>query len=70
LPVPSPGDAPWLPDYFPYPARASVRVREIRGGGAQVGGAEVIVADQLELTLVRLVRNHAAIAGRLTDGLA
>jgi hypothetical protein len=42
----------------------------IRGGGAEVSGAQVVVADQLELALVRPVRTHAAIAGRLTDRLA
>jgi hypothetical protein len=43
---------------------------EIRGGGPQVGGSQVVVADELELALIGLVRAHLAIAGRLADGPA
>jgi hypothetical protein len=56
--------------YFPDPSGIGVRVGGIRAEGAEVSGAQVVVADHLELVLVRLVRTHAAIAGRLTDGLA
>ncbi len=65
----SPGVAPALRGYFPYPSGTGVRVAGIRGGRAQVSGAQIIVADQLELALIRLVRTHAAVAG-LADGLA
>jgi hypothetical protein len=34
------------------------------GGRAEVGRAEVVVADQLELAVFGLVRIHAPIAGR------
>jgi hypothetical protein len=40
----------------------------MRAERAKVAGPEVVVADQLELILLRLVRAHAA--GRLADGLA
>jgi hypothetical protein len=70
LSLPSPGVAPTLPGYFPDPSGTGVRVSEIPGGGPEVSRAEVVVADQFELALVRLVRTHAAIAGRLRDGLA
>lgn len=66
----SPGVAPALRGYFPYPSGTGVRVAGIRGGRAQVSGAQVVVADQLELALIRLVRTHAAVAGRPADGLA
>jgi hypothetical protein len=56
--------------YFPDPSGTGVRVVGIRAEGAKVSGAQVVVADQLELALVRLVRTGAAIAGRLPDGLA
>src|ERR1700751_2413410 len=59
-----------VPGYFPYPSGIGVRVGGIRAEGAEVSGAQVVVAVQLELVLVRLVRTHAASAGRLTDGLA
>jgi hypothetical protein len=42
------------------------------GGRAEIDVAQVVVADQLELTLVGfvgLVGTHAATADRLTDGL-
>jgi hypothetical protein len=65
----SPGVAPALPGYFPYPSGTGVRVTGIRGGGAQVSGAQVVVADQLELAVVGLAGTRAAIAGRLTDAL-
>ena len=67
--LPSPGVAPALPGYLPDLSGVGVRVGGVRGGGAEVSRAEVVIADQLELALVRLVRTHAAIAGRLTDGL-
>jgi hypothetical protein len=68
--MPSPGIAPAPLGYFPDSPGTGVRVAGIRGGGAEVSGAQVVVADQLELALVWLVRTHASIAGRLTDGLA
>jgi len=40
----------------------------MRAEWAKVAGPEVVVADQLELILLRLVRAHAD--GRLADGLA
>jgi hypothetical protein len=39
----------------------------MRAEGAKVGGPEVVVADQLELVLLRPVRARA-VAGRLADG--
>jgi hypothetical protein len=69
----SPGVAPALRGYFPYPSGTGVRVAGIRGGRAQVSGAQVVVADQLELTLAGfagLAGTHAGIAGRLTGWLA
>ena len=41
----------------------------MRAEGAKVGGPEVVVADQLELILLRPVRARAA-DSRLADGLA
>jgi len=58
-----------LRGYFPDPAGTGVRVGEIRGGGAEVSDAQVVIADQLELALVRLVRVHAAIVAWLARGL-
>jgi hypothetical protein len=40
----------------------------MRAEGTEVGGPEVVVAHQLELVLLRLVRAHTAV-GRLTNGL-
>lgn len=40
----------------------------MRAERAEVGGSEVVVADQLELVILRLVRPHAA-TGRLTGTL-
>jgi hypothetical protein len=60
--------APALPGYFPWPPGADVRVG-VRAEWAKVGGPEVVVADQLELVLLRPVRAHGA-AGRLADGPA
>jgi hypothetical protein len=62
--------APALPGYLPDPSGTRVRVVGIRGRGAEVSGAQVVVADQLKLALVRPVRTHAAVAGRLTERLA
>src|ERR1700739_2422022 len=56
--------------YFPDPSGIGVRIGGIRAEGAEVSGTQVVVAVQLELVLVWLVRTPAAIAGRLTDGLA
>jgi len=64
-----PGVAPVL-GYFSDPSGTGVRVGGIRAEWAEVSGAQVVVADQLELVIVRLVRTHGAVAGRLTDGLA
>ena len=49
----------------PEPASGSVKF----GPGAEVSGAQVVIADQLELAFVRLVRSHAAIVARLAHGL-
>jgi hypothetical protein len=65
-----PGVAPTLLGYFPDPSGTGVRVGGIRAKWAEVSGAQVVVADQLELVIVRLVRTHGAVAGRLADGLA
>jgi hypothetical protein len=65
-----PGVAPALLGYFPDPSGTGVRVGGIRAERAEVSGAQVVVADQLELVIVRLVRTHGAVAGRLADGLA
>jgi hypothetical protein len=61
---------PALLSYFPDPSGICVRVGGIRAEWAEVSGAQVVVADQLELVIVRLVRTHGAVAGRLADGLA
>jgi len=42
----------------------------IRAEWAEVSCAQVVVADQLVVVIVRLVRTHGAVAGRLADGLA
>jgi hypothetical protein len=65
-----PGVAPALPGYFPDPSGTGVRVVGIRAERAEVSGAQVVAADQLELVIVRLVRTHGAVAGRLPDRLA
>jgi hypothetical protein len=57
---------------LPYPTRRGVRVGEVWGHRAEIGGAQVVVADQLELALVGhvgLVGTRAAIIGLRTDGL-
>jgi hypothetical protein len=64
------GVAPALLGYFPDPSGTGVRVGGIRAEWAEVSGTQVVVADQLELVIVRLVRTHGAVAGRLADGLA
>ena len=51
----------------PEPASGSWSIRAER---AEVSGAQVVVAEQLELVIVRLIRTHGAVAGRLADGLA
>src|SRR5580692_5318315 len=66
----SPGAAPAVGGYLPHPSGTGVRVAGTRGGRAEVGRAQVVVADQPELALVGLVRIHAPIAGRLADGPA
>jgi hypothetical protein len=69
--VPSlPGVAPALLGYFPDPSGTRVRVVGVRAERAKVSGTQVVVAEQLELVIVRLVRTHVAVAGRLADGLA
>lgn len=68
--LPSPGAAPALPGYLPDPSGTGVRVGGTRGEGAEVSGAQVVIADQLQLAVVRLVRAHAAIVARLTGVLA
>jgi hypothetical protein len=66
-----PGVAPALPGYFPDPSGTGVWVVGIRAERAEVSGAQVVAADQLELVIVRLVWTHGAVAGRLLpDGLA
>jgi hypothetical protein len=57
----------WL--YLPDPPGTGVRVGEIRAEGAEVSVAQVVIADQLELAFVRLVRTHAAVVARLACGL-
>ncbi|MGA8467217.1 MAG: hypothetical protein WB688_23870, partial [Trebonia sp.] len=52
------------------PSGTGVRVGSIRAERAEVSGTQVVVADQLELVIVRLIRAHGAVAGRLADGLA
>ena len=42
----------------------------IRAEWAEVSCAQVVVADQLEVGIVRLVRTYGAVAGRVADGLA
>jgi hypothetical protein len=64
------GVAPVLLSYLPDPSGTGVRVGSIRAEWAEVSGTQVVVADQLELVIVRLVRTHGAVAGRLADGLA
>jgi hypothetical protein len=64
------GVAPALLGYFPDPSGTGVRVGSIRAERAEVSGTQVVVADQLELVIVRLVRTHSAVAGRPADGLA
>jgi hypothetical protein len=59
-----------LAGYFSEAFGIGVWVGGIRGYGAQVGRAQVVVADQLELGLVWLFWAHAGIGGRLADGLA
>jgi hypothetical protein len=49
--LPSPGVAPALPSYFPDPSGSGIRVGGIRAEGAEVSGAQVVIADQLELAL-------------------
>jgi hypothetical protein len=66
------GVAPALLGYLPDPSGTGVRVGGIRAKWAEVSGTQVVVADQLELVivrLVRLVRTHGAVAGGLADGL-
>jgi hypothetical protein len=67
--LPAPGVTPALPVYLPHPSGAGVRVGGPRCRRAEVGGAQVIVADQLELAVARLVWARAAIVARLTDVL-
>src|SRR5215469_4302294 len=61
---------PVLLGYLPDPSGTGVRVVGIRAERAEISGTQVVVADQLELLIVRLVRTHAAVAGWLPDGLA
>jgi hypothetical protein len=63
---------PALLGYFPDPSGTRVRVVGIRAKRAKVSGPQVVVAEQLELVIVRLVwpvRSHGAAVGRVADGL-
>jgi hypothetical protein len=42
----------------------------IRAEWAEVSCAQIVVADQLEVVIVRLVRTYGAVAGWLAAGLA
>src|SRR5207248_9274174 len=56
--------------YFPDPPGIGVRVGGIWVEGAEVSGAKVVVADQLELALARHVRIRATVVGWLVRSAA
>jgi len=64
------GGSPWLarfsrPGHFPDPSGAGVRVDGTRGEGTQVGDAEVVIADEVELAIVaRFIAGIVALGWR------
>jgi hypothetical protein len=55
---------------LPGATRTAVGVGYVRADGAEVSGAQVVIADELELVLIRFVRAHATIVTRLADSPA
>jgi hypothetical protein len=56
--------------YLPDPSGVGVRIGGFWGGGTEVSGAQVVIADQLDLAVVRGVRARAVIVARLANLLA
>jgi hypothetical protein len=57
------------PGHFPDPSGTGVRVDGTRGDGAQVGDAQVIIADEVEIVLMaRLIPGDAGIVPRSRRG--